>query len=152
MHLDIYRAAKLMIAQHGPKAATTAAGRADRLLEHGDVESAAFWLEIIRAIDELRRERRLLADELVQQRNVFEVAAPLVLAEQVAQDGAACSLISSEPDKDDAPVGCRNVGLGQKPADHLGRLIPRQIGPDLLLPGVVIRQSAPPEQARRRRA
>src|SRR5262245_55145167 len=46
--LDIYRAAKLMIDQHGTKATATAAGSADRLLEEGDVEGAAVLLEVIK--------------------------------------------------------------------------------------------------------
>ena len=36
--LDIYRAAKLLIDQHGEKAAMTAADRADLLFENGDLE------------------------------------------------------------------------------------------------------------------
>jgi hypothetical protein len=41
--LDIYRAAKLLIDQHGPDAGLSAAGRADLLLEEGDTEGAAVW-------------------------------------------------------------------------------------------------------------
>jgi hypothetical protein len=46
--LDIYRAAKLLIDQHGPDARLNAAGRADLLLEEGDTEGAAVWRAIIR--------------------------------------------------------------------------------------------------------
>jgi hypothetical protein len=41
--LDIYRAAKLLIDQHGDEAALCAAGRADLLLEEGDTAGAATW-------------------------------------------------------------------------------------------------------------
>ena len=55
--LDIYRAAKLLIDQHGADAALNAAGRADQLLEDGDIEGAAVWRAIVGAIEELQRER-----------------------------------------------------------------------------------------------
>jgi hypothetical protein len=38
---DIFRAAKLVMEQHGKEAATFEAGRADELHEHGDVDGAA---------------------------------------------------------------------------------------------------------------
>jgi hypothetical protein len=53
--LDIYRAAKPLIAQHGVEAALRAAGRADQLLEDGDVEGAAIWRAIMDAVEELQR-------------------------------------------------------------------------------------------------
>jgi hypothetical protein len=37
---------------------TFAAGRADRLLDDGDVGGAAVWRRILAAIEELQRERR----------------------------------------------------------------------------------------------
>ncbi len=55
---DIYRAAKLMIDQHGEDAAIRAAQRADELLDDGDVEGSAVWRRILEAIDELQRGRR----------------------------------------------------------------------------------------------
>ena len=55
--LDIYRAAKLVIDWHNDEAALHAAGRADLLLEEGDLEGAAAWRAIARAIEELQRER-----------------------------------------------------------------------------------------------
>jgi hypothetical protein len=51
--LDIYRAAKLMVDQHGADAALHAAGRADKLLDEGNAESAAIWRAILAAIEDL---------------------------------------------------------------------------------------------------
>ena len=55
---DIFRAAKLLIDQHGDDAAMRAAQRADGLLEEGDVDGAAVWRQILEAIEELQRGRR----------------------------------------------------------------------------------------------
>jgi hypothetical protein len=55
---DIYRAAKLMIDQHGENALLRAAERADQLLEAGDMIGAAAWRRIVKAIEELGRRRR----------------------------------------------------------------------------------------------
>ena len=52
---DIFRAAKLLIDQHGADAGLRAAERADRLLENGDVDGAAIWVRILKAIEELGR-------------------------------------------------------------------------------------------------
>jgi hypothetical protein len=52
---NIFRAAKLLIDQHGGEAATFAAGRADDLLEEGDIEGSAVWRRILAAIEELQR-------------------------------------------------------------------------------------------------
>jgi hypothetical protein len=43
---DIFRAAKLMIDQHGDEAALQAAQRADELLEDGDLEGSVVWRRI----------------------------------------------------------------------------------------------------------
>ena len=56
--LDIYRAAKLVIDQHGDDAALYASGRADVLLEDGDIEGATIWRRITAAVEELQRQRR----------------------------------------------------------------------------------------------
>jgi hypothetical protein len=45
----------LLIDQHGEGTAVYAAGWADLLLEEGDVEGAAVWRAIVRAIEELLR-------------------------------------------------------------------------------------------------
>jgi hypothetical protein len=55
---DIFRAAKLIIDQHGEEAWMFAARRADSLLEHGDVDGSAVWRRILAAIGELQRGRR----------------------------------------------------------------------------------------------
>ncbi len=48
--IDIYRAAKLYIDQHGDQAALQAAMRSDELLDTGDLDGAATWRKIIKAI------------------------------------------------------------------------------------------------------
>ena len=55
---DIFRAAKLLIDQHGDDAPIRAAQRADVLLEEGDLDGALVWRWILDAIDELQRGRR----------------------------------------------------------------------------------------------
>ncbi len=55
--IDIYRAANLLIKQHGEDAARHAAKRAVTLLEAGDMEGCRVWLNILDAIKELQRMR-----------------------------------------------------------------------------------------------
>ena len=55
---DIYRAAKLVIDQHGDEATDFAAGQGDLPLEEGDMEGSAVWRRILEAIDELQRGRQ----------------------------------------------------------------------------------------------
>ena len=55
---DIFRAAKLLMDQHGEDAAIRAAQRADELLDEGDVDGAVVWRRILEAIEELQRGRR----------------------------------------------------------------------------------------------
>jgi hypothetical protein len=55
---DIFRAAKLLIDQHGEDAPIRAAQRADELQDEGDRDGALVWRRILKAIDELRRGRR----------------------------------------------------------------------------------------------
>ena len=50
---DIWRAAKILIDQHGDDAATHAAMRADAMLEQGELEGQAMWTRIVRAIEDL---------------------------------------------------------------------------------------------------
>ena len=57
LDIDVYRAAKLLIDQHGDEAVLHAVGRADFLLEEGDFEGAAVWRTILGAIKELQRVR-----------------------------------------------------------------------------------------------
>jgi len=53
--LDLWRAAQLMVKRHGEDAEIQAGMRADELLAKGDVDGAATWRAIIRAIEELQR-------------------------------------------------------------------------------------------------
>ena len=52
--MDIWRAANLVIKQHGGNAVIVAAQRADLMLERGDPEGRLVWLRIRRAIAELQ--------------------------------------------------------------------------------------------------
>lgn len=56
--LDIWRAANILIKQHGAESAIIAAQRADALLEAGDMEGQRVWKRIAAACAEmLRRDR-----------------------------------------------------------------------------------------------
>jgi len=55
--LDIWRSAHEFIKQHGEDAAVRAAMKADRFLAAGDVEGAALWKRIVRAINELQSKK-----------------------------------------------------------------------------------------------
>ena len=55
---DIFRAAKLMIDQHGKYAPLRAARRADDLFAARDMKGSAVWRRILKAIEELRRVRK----------------------------------------------------------------------------------------------
>jgi len=55
---EIFRAAKLLIAQQGENSAVRAAERADHLLEAGDMIGAGTWRRIFKAMEELGRGRR----------------------------------------------------------------------------------------------
>ncbi len=52
--IDIFRAANLLIKQHGDEAAIHAVMRADELLDAGDLDGCGLWKRIIRAIEELQ--------------------------------------------------------------------------------------------------
>ena len=56
--LDIYRSASVLIREHGEDAALEAAQRADAMLEKGDMEGAAVWRLVLKAVEELRRKER----------------------------------------------------------------------------------------------
>lgn len=56
--LDIWRAAHALLRQHGDDAGTIAAQRADKMLADGDLDGLAVWRRIVRAVEELTRERR----------------------------------------------------------------------------------------------
>ena len=51
--IDIYRAAKLYVDQHGADASIHAAMKADAMLDRGDLDGVAVWRMVIRAIEEL---------------------------------------------------------------------------------------------------
>ena len=51
--IDLYRAAKVVIDQHGDEAAIYAAMRADEFLEKGDIIAASMWKLIVAKIEEL---------------------------------------------------------------------------------------------------
>ena len=53
---EIWQSAAIMIKRFGAEAAIQASTRADELLEAGDINGAATWRAIIRAIDELQRD------------------------------------------------------------------------------------------------
>jgi len=48
--IDIWRAANLLINQHGENAEIVAAQRADLMLERGDQDGRFVWLRIARAV------------------------------------------------------------------------------------------------------
>ena len=49
--IDLYRAAKLYVDQHGDLATFEAGMRADAMLEVGDMEGSATWRKVIKAIE-----------------------------------------------------------------------------------------------------
>ena len=55
--LDMYRAANLLVKQHGAEATIHAAMNADAMLDKGDLDGAAVWRRIVQAIEELQRAR-----------------------------------------------------------------------------------------------
>ncbi len=56
--LDMYRTANVLIRQHGDGAALETAQRADAMLEKGDMEGAAVWKRIVRAVEEIERKEQ----------------------------------------------------------------------------------------------
>ena len=55
---DIYRAANVLMRQHGSEATIRAAMRADELLDQGDLDGAAVWRRIENAVEELLNTER----------------------------------------------------------------------------------------------
>jgi hypothetical protein len=53
--LDIYRAARFVIDQHGLAAEFEAAFRADRMLSKGDLDGSDVWRRIYYAVRQLQR-------------------------------------------------------------------------------------------------
>ena len=56
--LDIWRSANLLVKQHGKDAPIHAAMKADELLEAGDLDGAAVWKRIVKAVEELLSKER----------------------------------------------------------------------------------------------
>ena len=56
--LDVWRAANLLIRQHGGNAELEAARRADLMLDRGDRDGELLWLRIKRAITALQAPRQ----------------------------------------------------------------------------------------------
>ena len=55
--LDIYRSAQVLVKQHGEDAPIHAAMRADAMLEAGGLAGYGLWGRILKAVEELQRER-----------------------------------------------------------------------------------------------
>ncbi len=54
--IHIFRAAALLIKEHGDEASIHAAMEADAMLECGDMDGQAVWLQIVDAIRDMQRE------------------------------------------------------------------------------------------------
>ena len=52
--VDIYRSAQVLVKQHGEDAPIHAAMRADAMLDKGDLDGAAVWRRILRAVEGLQ--------------------------------------------------------------------------------------------------
>ena len=59
--LDIYHSANVLLKQHGEDASIHAATRTDQMLEAGDMESYAVWRRIVKAVEELLRQKVAIA-------------------------------------------------------------------------------------------
>lgn len=53
--LDIWRSAQVLIGRYGDDAALEAAGRADDMLDQGNIDGERIWLGILEKINELQR-------------------------------------------------------------------------------------------------
>lgn len=56
--IDVWRAANILLKQHGENAALVAAQRADDLLAQGDIEGQIVWMQITAAVSDLQRKER----------------------------------------------------------------------------------------------
>ena len=52
---EIFRAAQLLVHEHGEDSMILAARQADKLEDQGDIEGSLVWRRIIEVLDELRR-------------------------------------------------------------------------------------------------
>ncbi len=55
--LEIFRAANQLVKRYGQDAELEAAMRADAMLEAGDIEGQRVWKRILKAVDELQRDK-----------------------------------------------------------------------------------------------
>ncbi len=55
LDLDIYRSAQALMKQHGADASVHAAMRTDAMLDKGDLDGYAVWMQILWAVEELQR-------------------------------------------------------------------------------------------------
>jgi hypothetical protein len=55
--IDIWRTAKILIDAHGEAAWLEAAQRADYCLEDGNPDGVAVWKRVLRAVEELQRQK-----------------------------------------------------------------------------------------------
>jgi len=55
--IDVWRAAKMLVDQHGDEAPVHAAMRVDDMLERGDLEGRQVWKRILEAVEDLLRDR-----------------------------------------------------------------------------------------------
>ncbi len=62
--LDIYRAASVLIDQHGADAPIEAAMRVDAMLKAGDLDGRAEWRRILAAVEELLRMEPVARDRV----------------------------------------------------------------------------------------
>jgi hypothetical protein len=62
--IDIWRAAKILINAHGNLAWLEAAQRADHAIEDANTEAEAVWKRVLRAVEELQRDRRGAGESL----------------------------------------------------------------------------------------
>lgn len=57
VELDIWRAANVLLRDHGYDASIIAAQRYDKLLTDGDLDGMRLWKRILNAIEQLSRDR-----------------------------------------------------------------------------------------------
>ncbi len=62
--LEIYRAANQLVKRYGEDAGIEAAKQADAMLEAGDIDGQQVWKRILRAVDELQRQKRSESEPL----------------------------------------------------------------------------------------
>jgi hypothetical protein len=62
--IDIWRTAKILINAHGQDASVHAALRADHALEDGLMEAVTVWKRVMKAIEELQRQKPAAGEPL----------------------------------------------------------------------------------------